>query len=87
MLSKKAGAFLERHSMLPELISPERYAPLMARCMAEGLEKEGCTLPMIPTYLKNSGDVPKDAPVAVIDAGGTNLRCALALFTDGGCRI
>lgn len=87
MSGNRAASFLARHGMLPELISPEKYAPLMAERMAEGLGKEGCVLPMIPTYLKNSGEVPKGESVAVIDAGGTNLRCALAEFDGEVCRI
>ena len=55
--------------------------------MEEGLEKDGCMLPMIPTYLKNSGEVPQDVSAVVIDAGGTNYRCALARFSGGKCVI
>ncbi|MBQ3481075.1 MAG: hypothetical protein IJH48_01870 [Oscillospiraceae bacterium] len=83
----KAQDFLARHGMSPERIDPAEYAPKMARCMAEGLAAEGCTLPMIPTYLKNSGAVPRGEPAVVIDAGGTNFRCALARFTEAGCEI
>ncbi len=87
MSISKAKSFLLRHGMEPERIAPERCAPPMAQSMADGLAAEGCELPMIPTYLKNSGAVPKDVPAVVIDAGGTNFRCALARFTDSGCEI
>ncbi len=83
----RAQEFLARHGMSPERIDPAVYAPLMARSMAEGLAAEGCTLPMIPTYLKNSGAVPLMENAVVIDAGGTNFRCALARFTGAGCEI
>ena len=73
--------------MSPDLIDPEKYAPLMAGCMAEGLEADGCMLPMIPTYLKNSGEVPRGENAVVIDAGGTNYRCALASFSEAGCTL
>lgn len=73
--------------MSPEQIDPAVYAPKMAKSMAEGLASEGRMLPMIPTYLKNSGAVPHDENAVVIDAGGTNFRCALARFTEYGCEI
>ena len=83
----KAQEFLARHGMSPERIDPVQYAPKMAQSMAEGLGAEGCMLPMIPTYLKNSGAVPLGESAVVIDAGGTNFRCALARFTGQGCEI
>ena len=86
-MDMRAQEFLARHGMSPERIDPAEYAPKMAQSMADGLAKEGCTLPMIPTYLKNSGAVPRGERAVVIDAGGTNFRCALAQFTDLGCEI
>ncbi len=83
----KAQDFLARHGMSPERIDPAVFAPKMAQSMADGLAAEGCTLPMIPTYLKNSGAVPRGENAVVIDAGGTNFRCALARFTESGCEI
>ena len=83
----KALDYLSRHGMSPERIDPAEFAPRMAQSMAEGLASEGCTLPMIPTYLKNSGAVPLMENAVVIDAGGTNFRCALSRFTDAGCEI
>ena len=86
-MKMKAEEFLARHGMSPERIDPAQYAPRMAESMAEGLAAEGCMLPMIPTYLKNSGAVPQGESAVVIDAGGTNFRCALARFTEHGCEI
>jgi len=82
-----AQEFLTRHNMLPEQIDPAFYGPQMAKSMEEGLEKDGCMLPMIPTYLKSSGEVPQDVSAVVIDAGGTNYRCALARFSGAKCEI
>ena len=87
MMNTKAKGFLTRHGMSPERIDPAAFAPEMAQSMAEGLAAEGCMLPMIPTYLKNSGAVPRGENAVVIDAGGTNFRCALARFTEAGCEI
>ena len=86
-MKTKAQEFLARHCMSPERIDPAVYAPKMAQSMAEGLEAEGRMLPMIPTYLKNDGAVPLGENAVVIDAGGTNFRCALARFTPNGCEI
>ena len=86
-MNMKAERFLTRHGMSPERIDPGIYAPKMAQSMAEGLAAEGQMLPMIPTYLKNSGAVPRGESAVVIDAGGTNFRCALARFTEAGCEI
>ena len=83
----RALEFLARHGMSPESIDPAVFAPKMAESMAEGLAADGCNLPMIPTYLKNSGAVPRGENAVVIDAGGTNFRCALARFTETGCEI
>ena len=87
MNDSRAKEFLSRHGMSPERVDPAVYAPLMAQSMLEGLESEGRMLPMIPTYLKNSGAVPLGEKAVVIDAGGTNFRCALACFTAEGCKI
>ena len=86
-MNSTAQNFLARHGMSPERIDPGVYAPMMAQSMAEGLEADGRMLPMIPTYLKNSGAVPLGESAVVIDAGGTNFRCALARFTEAGCEI
>ncbi|MBR0040410.1 MAG: hypothetical protein IJP64_03420 [Oscillospiraceae bacterium] len=86
-MNSTAKDFLGRHGMSPERIDPAVYAPRMAESMAEGLAAEGRMLPMIPTYLKNSGAVPQGEKAVVIDAGGTNFRCALACFTERGFEI
>ena len=83
----RAQEFLARHGMSPERIDPAVFAPKMAQSMSDGLAAEGCMLPMIPTYLKNSGTVPQGERAVVIDAGGTNFRCALARFTEKGFEI
>lgn len=40
---------------------------------------------MFPSYIEETaGSVPRDVPVAVIDAGGTNFRTALVTFPQNG---
>ncbi|MDP6491334.1 MAG: hexokinase [Kiritimatiellia bacterium] len=52
--------------------------------MERGLNGEPSSLAMIPAYVSSEGDVPADKPVAVIDAGGTNLRIGIARFDADG---
>ncbi len=85
MTSEKALRFLDAHGMSPFAVDPARDAQKMAEEMSRGLAGEPSSLPMIPTYLSDSGQIPKGEPVAVIDAGGTNFRRTLVTFTDEGC--
>ncbi len=52
--------------------------------MEKGLNGEASSLAMIPAYVGTGGRVPSGKPVAVIDAGGTNLRIGIATFNDAG---
>ena len=85
MTSEKALVFLKQHGMSPEGIDPEREAYTMAEDMLRGLKDQKSSMPMIPTYLSDAGQIPMGEPVAVIDAGGTNFRCALVHLEADGC--
>ena len=87
MSSNKALDFLHRHGMSPHQIEPEKDSAKMAEDMEWGLQGKHSSMPMIPTYLSDSGSIPKGIPVAVIDAGGTNFRSALVTFDDNGYRV
>ena len=87
MNSKKALEFLERHGMSPERVDVLEYAGRMRRDMELGLGDTPASLPMIPTYLKNDGNIPVGGSAIVIDAGGTNFRRAVAVFGENGCEI
>lgn len=52
--------------------------------MKKGLNGESSSLAMIPAYVDTAGTVPVGKSVAVIDAGGTNLRMCSALFNAAG---
>ena len=86
-MRERARAFLDKYGMLPELVDPSIYSDLICEDMKKGLSGEDSFMPMIPTYLINDGAVPKNDPVIVIDAGGTNFRCALLRFNDGGYEL
>ncbi len=82
--SEKARAFLARHGMGPERIDPDTCIEAMREQMESGLAGGKCSMEMIPTYLSNDGALPHGSCAAVIDAGGTNFRCALVRFTEDG---
>ena len=84
---KSSRFFLEKYGMLPELVDPSLCSDMICEDMKKGLAGEHSFMPMIPTYLVNDGAVPKDEAVIVIDAGGTNFRCALLRFTDSGYEL
>ena len=86
MRSQKALEFLKEHGMSPERIEPAREAVRMAEEMERGLAGQSASLPMIPTYISDTGTIPREEPVVVIDAGGTNFRCGLVRFTEEGCQ-
>lgn len=86
MSSQKALDFMARHGM-SAAIDPAEYAELMRQDMERGLKGEKSSMPMIPTYIKNDGLIPKGVPAAVIDAGGTNFRSGLVTFTDAGYEL
>jgi hexokinase len=52
--------------------------------MDKGLNGSASSLAMIPSYVGIQGKVPAGQSVAVIDAGGTNLRIGIARFDESG---
>ena len=79
--------FLVRHSLYPASVDPVSCSDKMLRHMKAGLAGEIIDMPMIPTYLKGVGTVPFGKKAIVIDAGGTNYRCAVAYFDAEGCHV
>ena len=76
-----------RHGMDADRVELERYTEAFCECMERGLVEKQEKVPMIPTYLRLDGQLPKDKKAAVIDAGGTNYRTALISFGDHGCSL
>ena len=83
MESGKALEFMRRHGMTAA-IDPAEYAEKMRLDMERGLAGEKSAMPMIPTYIRFGGEIPRGVPAAVIDAGGTNFRSGLVTFTEDG---
>lgn len=86
-MMEHAEGFLIRHGMLDPAFEVQACAERMCAEMEKGLRGEPSSYPMIPTYLKIGGSIPEGEPVAVIDAGGTNFRSALACFRNGKCEL
>ena len=86
-MTEKVYQFLVKYGMLVPNFDVLHYADAMRREMERGLITEYSSYPMIPTYLRTGMDIPQGKPVAVIDAGGTNFRRAIARFDDGQCVI
>ncbi|MBQ9664326.1 MAG: hypothetical protein IJV40_14365 [Oscillospiraceae bacterium] len=84
-MTARVEEFLIRHGMLDPNFDILECAERMSLEMKSGLWGEESSYLMIPTYLKTTGKIPEDEYVAVVDAGGTNFRSALAHFKDGRC--
>ncbi len=52
--------------------------------MDRGLAGRKSSLAMLPTYIGTERELPRNRPVIVMDAGGTNFRVATVMFTDAG---
>ena len=76
--------FLAKNGLQPETIKPETLLALFETEMTRGLDGAKDALPMIPAFVTIERAVPVDKPVAVIDAGGTNLRVATVHFDAHG---
>jgi hexokinase len=75
--------FLEANGF--ESVNLDRTALVSAflKEMDAGLKGGNSSLAMIPTYVSPSGELKRDTPVSVLDAGGTNLRGATVCFPSG----
>lgn len=80
--------FLRRHGSHPDDIDKMALALKFHDAMEKGLKGEKGGLPMLPSYLTNEGrELPVNVPVAVLDAGGTNLRVAKVYWAEGNPQV
>lgn len=87
MDDKRLLARLAELGVLPECINIEKTTSAFLSAMNRGLSGEDSSILMLPTYLSADGAAREGEPVAVIDAGGTNLRCALVSFSNGAMTV
>jgi len=82
--------FLKNHGMYPGGVDLDKMCVDFEDEMKKGLSSynSGSSLRMLPTFIKIADEIPREKPVIVIDAGGTNLRTALIRFDkDLNCVI
>jgi len=81
-----AEQFLRKHNQAPSQLDGAACLRALSESAAQGLAGEK-GLPMVPSFLAGSSKIPDNGVCAVMDAGGTNLRTALARFRDGKCTL
>ena len=79
-----AADFLRRHHMHPDDIDTNDFCRAFTEDMAAGLAGQPSSMGMFPAYLSCESEPRKETPVLVVDAGGTNLRCARMHFAADG---
>lgn len=83
-LKNKAVDFLKKYSMDTTDVDIDATVKVFLDEMDKGLADEPSSLKMLPTYISPQAKVPKNKPVIVLDAGGTNFRAATVCFDDRG---
>ncbi len=77
-------AFLREQDMYHGDIDIPQTCRSFLTAMDNGLAGRADGLAMLPTYLEIDRIVPRNRPVIVMDAGGTNFRVAVVTFRDNG---
>ena len=77
-------AWLKQQMVAEEAYDADELLAAFLDEMEKGLNGEAASLSMIPSYVGTAGKVRFGRPVAVIDAGGTNLRIGVAHFNEQG---
>jgi hexokinase len=83
-LRSRVKAFLSKQGMYHGDISLPETCAVFLNEMDKGLAGKKSSLAMLPTYIETEQDLPRDKPVIVMDAGGTNFRVATVTFTRSG---
>lgn len=76
--------FLEANGFSTSSLDRAALVTAFLKEMEAGLAGEPSSLKMIPTYTSPYGEVQRDTPVTVLDAGGTNFRAGTVTFPSGG---
>jgi len=80
----RVKTFLANQGMYHEDISIQETCDLFLDEMDKGLAGRDGSLAMLPTYIETERELPRNQPVIVMDAGGTNFRVATVCFKDQG---
>ncbi len=81
---EKVTEFLSSNGMNHADIDTEAVCKTFIEDMDAGLAGQKSSLAMIATYIETGREIPRNKPVVVIDAGGTNFRVATVCFQDDG---
>jgi hexokinase len=81
---EKVITFLRQQGMYHADIDLRQTCRSFLDAMDNGLAGRKDALAMLPTYIETEKIVPRDQPVIVMDAGGTNFRVAVVSFRDDG---
>ena len=79
--------FLEANGLETRTIDRAGLVAVFQKEMEAGLAGEPSSLKMIPTFTSPYGEVTKDSPVTVLDAGGTNFRAGTVTIPSDGSEI
>ena len=79
--------FLEANGLETRTIDRAGLVAAFQKEMEAGLAGEPSSLKMIPTFTSPYGEVTKDTPVTVLDAGGTNFRAGTVTIPSDGSEI
>ena len=83
-----AAGFLERHGMLPDLISPDRELERFLDEMDRVRKKGAGSLKMLPAFLGQYHPASEASEITVMDIGGTNVRAYIAsMGPEGLCGV
>lgn len=74
--------FLEKHNINSKDYGIAENLPPYLEEMQRGLDGEGGSLLMLPTYIEKSNTFASGEEIICVDAGGTNLRICLAHFDE-----
>lgn len=85
-IKKEIDEFLLGEKMHFESIDFEIESTKFAKEMERGLSGGG-SLKMLPAYIQPTMDFNYNRPVIIIDAGGTNFRCAVVTITEKDIKI
>jgi len=77
---QRVRQFLSDNGLRAADLDPEALLLAFDAEMTRGLDGAADALPMIPAFVTIDRPVPADTRVAVLDAGGTNLRVATVWF-------
>lgn len=80
----KVRDFLKKNGMDPTDINIDDVCRSFLEQMKKGLAGKKSSLAMLPTYIETEREIPKNKPVIVMDAGGTNFRAATVTFGKRG---